>query len=1357
MTETTREDLKNKVNESFMTLFGRTINFSVNEVEFRIGEVFTKNTNFGLIYFDRLSRVLNSNDRKIVYQLVINQDRPNNNSRVVINGQDNIIHYCQTNQLPESGVVYETKERESTNSSDEIEKEYDIRLRMSEESIADASNFSWVEDKATPKIFRYRKRYTFPVSVSEDSGSINFDLSVYKTGWGNSFKSAVSKVWINKDKKHVLTRRRFLSDENTEYDIELEYSSPTGKFITKDMLSELVDRFIDPLYEALQVYNNSPLVIPKSIELDTLKKYSQMVGVDYRGDRTNFVGVSVYPMGLKNVLNPETYPEFELTHLNIDDYAYAFKADGVRNLLMIDEQGQSWLIDMNNRVKMLDLDPSEEMKNSLFDVELIYDGSDDQPPQPGKNYKILVFDVLIYNGKDVKKLPLIYEEEEEEEESRYGLVQKTTNSFRGGEYYSVQHKDYFTTDDDFVIEELILTQKNDELDFKKDGLILTHRTRAYPDLSTYMEPGEKEGLSIGFAYKIKNLEQLTVDFMYKPTKNMRESSNEVNLWIRRDSLVPFDPVYPIYDNNSVSYVGINRQNETSNLQEYSENMRTEEDKFLIVRDFVYESRFDPKSLFWIPTRLRPIKTLKSGPNVFRTSNSTWELILNVLQNPPMKVEEDSGMIDIGELTEDNFVELLSLFIKDKKFKSGQFHLFLNERLNKPMFYLNSELNSLYDQSKKNQEIILPMNVCHNQIKSILYRDAVKNVRTNKKIRLLELASGAGADYIRWSTSGIDEVVGIELDELQINQANYRYQQQWKSYNINRKKNTKIRQPINVIYCQGDITQDLNSGQAGKTDNYKEKLRNVLGDTPSFDIVSCQFAIHFALKDETTWSQFLLNVSQNLKTGGYFIGTSFVPRRSEKESEQKEIGPGVFDALEKTESGVLSYTVKQDTGEEDSKNSTKMLLKVQKPPKIALPKRPTKRPTPENCREMKSGGLEILDCYLGESYPNKLTNFRVGDLNDEEKFNNMKNQTLRGIVEKIFPKKIKNKENLIGNRIGVYSLTTEAQAKDIEKHLNNFVKRFDLPKSDVLVDMNPGLGGTELNMSEKYNKVYAIETDDNMIEAFTTNMQVADLADKIELIKGDSSQFVGQDMFKDSITSIDAPWGGIDYRENEKLSEVKLGDNDIIDVVNNLLKSNNSPNIIMVKVPNNYDFSKFYEKVKTDRIITNGILKRGRGHGAFQIIFVARPSEEVKKIWEIEKIYEGSELKDFGQEISVYLISLQYQAIREYLFNINSERIREIALRHNLKLVKLPNSVGKDKESIGHNDMAQSFGEVYQLLKKNKLKPVSMGQVDFDKMLEKLLSNEKLLEFSLFNSLFVFQKLEVVENITQKIEEEEYET
>lgn len=57
------------------------------------------------------------------------------------------------------------------------------------------------------------------------------------------------------------------------------------------------------------------------------------------------------------------------------------------------------------------------------------------------------------------------------------------------------------------------------------------------------------------------------------------------------------------------------------------------------------------------------------------------------------------------------------------------------------------------------------------------------------------------------------------------------------------------------------------------DCHKARLHDALPEGLEFDLVSCQFAFHYALETEDRLRGILRNVSDRLKPGGTFIGTT----------------------------------------------------------------------------------------------------------------------------------------------------------------------------------------------------------------------------------------------------------------------------------------------------------------------------------------------------------------------------------------------------------------------------------------------------------------------------------------------------
>lgn len=133
--------------------------------------------------------------------------------------------------------------------------------------------------------------------------------------------------------------------------------------------------------------------------------------------------------------------------------------------------------------------------------------------------------------------------------------------------------------------------------------------------------------------------------------------------------------------------------------------------------------------------------------------------------------------------------------------------------------------------------------CHNTIK----RDLINRYGYNKD-SLLDIAVGKGGDLDKWNRANIKNVVGIDINDTSINGlhgAKDRYN----------KGKYKTKAEFHV----------LDVGMNSIKDIVKER---------QFDIVSCQFAMHFFFENEKKNKMFFENVVGNLKENGYFVGTLF---------------------------------------------------------------------------------------------------------------------------------------------------------------------------------------------------------------------------------------------------------------------------------------------------------------------------------------------------------------------------------------------------------------------------------------------------------------------------------------------------
>ncbi len=78
--------------------------------------------------------------------------------------------------------------------------------------------------------------------------------------------------------------------------------------------------------------------------------------------------------------------------------------------------------------------------------------------------------------------------------------------------------------------------------------------------------------------------------------------------------------------------------------------------------------------------------------------------------------------------------------------------------------------------------------------------------------------------------------------------------------------------------------------------FKETIAEFLNDSHMFDVVSCQFAMHYAFESEGRVRHLLKNVTDRLKPGGFFIGTTTdanVLVRKLRATDGLEITNGVY--------------------------------------------------------------------------------------------------------------------------------------------------------------------------------------------------------------------------------------------------------------------------------------------------------------------------------------------------------------------------------------------------------------------------------------------------------------------------------
>jgi len=149
--------------------------------------------------------------------------------------------------------------------------------------------------------------------------------------------------------------------------------------------------------------------------------------------------------------------------------------------------------------------------------------------------------------------------------------------------------------------------------------------------------------------------------------------------------------------------------------------------------------------------------------------------------------------------------------------------------------------------------IIHMRNFNNWIKSTLINEYIEKVKrnTDDRIKVLDVGCGKGGDLQKWQRAGVGHVVGVDIAGTSIEQCKDRYHE-----------------------MKGRNRDRAYEGEFYTVDCTKQRARDYYKDKDiMFDLVSCQFALHYCFESLPQAECMLKNISENLKIGGFFIGTT----------------------------------------------------------------------------------------------------------------------------------------------------------------------------------------------------------------------------------------------------------------------------------------------------------------------------------------------------------------------------------------------------------------------------------------------------------------------------------------------------
>ena len=739
------------------------------------------------------------------------------NTRVHVVGATNVHRVCTSESFAGITVDVERKLRYF----DSIDRT--TETKTAGRDTIDVSDFFCRFTLKTEK--HLRKDYSGP--VNDPKATIRVLDRQSFTVPGNEFRIDFSMVKSKVSQKDGL--RAVLKNTPT-YELEVEYT-PRKEPRPFEEVRRTMFRILETLVGA---YQETHHILP----LSDLQRYAQEFKIS---------GNTFY--------QPVT---LERRHIVADrpgnilkGYTVTNKADGERCGLYVTRDKRMIRITPNGQVTFTGFVALEDAHAEDFlDGEYL----------PDKNL-FCIFDIYKYRGRTTKGLPLFTTDDDIRKNpmaSRLGCARKfvmdmsTAFAAAPGEVMRLETK-VFLAGDDASMEESIQKILTMDFEYKTDGLVFTPRN------SPVAPSAETKGRTWRAVYKWKPPHQNSIDFLvrFEP-----ESTYDVNLktMVRKGSL----------------YVS-----------------RTPGEDIVYPCETMTGEYIPPK----LPSDMAALldSSTARAPSVFQPSaprnNDAYKINIPVNdRNIPVDLEglkvEDNTIIECAyDLETGNWSVMRTRYDKTYEYRVlrrpqygndiyvadniwTSIHVPISEEMLKtihtspPDDTLEDDMYYRDDETSRNRSMVRSF---HNRIKDTQYSKYVVPGNT-----LIEIAVGRGGDMHKWRHTKPSKVLGIDLSL-----SNLVMPRQGACVRYLIAKRSSSEYLPRALFAQADMTKlfeeqeskylNIVFGDEPATTPYLGEFKNI----QKWDVVSCQFAIHYACESEETFKVF----AQNLRhCKSVFFGT-----------------------------------------------------------------------------------------------------------------------------------------------------------------------------------------------------------------------------------------------------------------------------------------------------------------------------------------------------------------------------------------------------------------------------------------------------------------------------------------------------
>lgn len=696
--------------------------------------------------------------------------------------------------------------------------ELNIRLRVSEEKKLTKKEYDDILNiNITGGIkYRYKQRVSLKI-LDDEINKLNLDITNVKMANDvNELKNSISS-----------------------YEIELDLQ-------TKKIIPKLINKLYDEIDKVVKLYQQNNYIMTYSEKKGILDNYCKLLNIN---DISN----------MKKYWRQGTSLEYEHLNIIINKYGVTDKADGERYNCYITNK-KVYLIKINGDVLYTGI----TLKNNNYD-NTILDGEYIYIPKY-KRYVMLIFDCIIINNKNIQNITLM--------EKLNAIDDVISNCFVFDEQKGYNFKDfdikkyYKSLSFDCEIYKsvplirrkyfLFPNGKDDNEIFKFSSLIWNKCIYDKVDIPYNLDGLVYQPITYNTGlidYKWKPPNKNSIDFYIEFLKNEENNQDLIVFDNTNDALknCPYKICHlyvgqtlnkneeiPVLflkeEKNYICYMPL-KDNEVRDTQGGIINDKT-------VVEFYYDldsTNINP--LKWIPIRTRydktesVIKYKRLFGNNLVTAMRIWRSILN-----PIK------MSDI-----ENFANGNSIDVKNNK----------NNMTSQPYYQQVNDLAS-------------PMRKFHNWIKEnmiSIYCNKIYRAKISEPLSVFDMACGRGGDINKFISSDlkISLYVGIDISYdglFSLGGAQSRYDK------LKNKTNNIL--PMVFIHADAGALLELNEQtKAIGNMSYENKLliEKYFDRKYKFDIINCQFAMHYFLKNNMTWNNFCENINNHLNINGYILITT----------------------------------------------------------------------------------------------------------------------------------------------------------------------------------------------------------------------------------------------------------------------------------------------------------------------------------------------------------------------------------------------------------------------------------------------------------------------------------------------------